>query len=256
MRVFFTVFLMLVATNRAVARDSPSPAAGQLRALLAEYEAKGGARTFAKRFLSLAEQHPKDAVAAEALIWIVTKVRGRADTTRALELLKSNHVDSKEMGPACVSVARSRSPSAEGLLRALLKSSPHAEVKAQACYHLAQLLEGEAIAIDQLRAEPDLAPRILQYYGRDYGKHLSSLDPEKLAKQREQVYETMLNSFPDVEADGTTLGKIARKELFAIRHLAVGCVAPDIEGEDIHGKKFKLSDFRGKVVMLSFWGHW
>jgi hypothetical protein len=23
-----------------------------------------------------------------------------------------------------------------------------------------------------------------------------------------------------------------------------------------HGRKFKLSDYRGKVVLLDFWGHW
>ena len=38
--------------------------------------------------------------------------------------------------------------------------------------------------------------------------------------------------------------------------LAIGKVAPDIEGEDIEGVKFKLSDYRGKVVVLDFWGHW
>jgi hypothetical protein len=38
--------------------------------------------------------------------------------------------------------------------------------------------------------------------------------------------------------------------------LKVGNVAPDIEGEDVDGKKFKLSDYRGKVVVLDFWGHW
>ncbi len=38
--------------------------------------------------------------------------------------------------------------------------------------------------------------------------------------------------------------------------LAVGNMAPDIEGEDIDGTKFKLSDYRGKVVVLDFWGHW
>ncbi len=40
------------------------------------------------------------------------------------------------------------------------------------------------------------------------------------------------------------------------RMAKVGKVAPDIEGEDLDGKKFKLSDYRGKVVVLDFWGNW
>lgn len=32
--------------------------------------------------------------------------------------------------------------------------------------------------------------------------------------------------------------------------------APDIIGEDVDGKEFKLSDYRGKVVVLDFWGFW
>ncbi len=38
--------------------------------------------------------------------------------------------------------------------------------------------------------------------------------------------------------------------------LAVGNLAPDIDAEDVHGRRFKLSDFRGKVVFLDFWGDW
>jgi cytochrome oxidase Cu insertion factor (SCO1/SenC/PrrC family) len=36
----------------------------------------------------------------------------------------------------------------------------------------------------------------------------------------------------------------------------VGKPAPEIKGQDIDGKKFKLSDYRGKVVVLSFWATW
>ncbi|MFL5342690.1 MAG: hypothetical protein ACJ8F7_21365 [Gemmataceae bacterium] len=36
----------------------------------------------------------------------------------------------------------------------------------------------------------------------------------------------------------------------------VGHAAMEIEAEDIDGKKFKLSDYRGKVVLLDFWGNW
>jgi len=33
----------------------------------------------------------------------------------------------------------------------------------------------------------------------------------------------------------------------------VGSPAPNLEGEDFDGKCFKLSDYRGKVVVLTFW---
>jgi thiol-disulfide isomerase/thioredoxin len=32
--------------------------------------------------------------------------------------------------------------------------------------------------------------------------------------------------------------------------------APEIDAEDVDGRRFKLSDFRGKVVYLDFWGDW
>ena len=48
----------------------------------------------------------------------------------------------------------------------------------------------------------------------------------------------------------------AEKELTSFRTLRVGKEAPDIAGADLNGKEFKLSDYRGKVVLLDFWGHW
>ena len=44
--------------------------------------------------------------------------------------------------------------------------------------------------------------------------------------------------------------------LFELRDLRVGKTVPEVEGEDVDGAKFKLSDYRGKVVMLDFWGRW
>jgi cytochrome oxidase Cu insertion factor (SCO1/SenC/PrrC family) len=38
--------------------------------------------------------------------------------------------------------------------------------------------------------------------------------------------------------------------------VAVGQPAPEITGEDVDGEPMKLSDYRGKVVMLDFWGNW
>ncbi|MFO1076423.1 MAG: hypothetical protein U1E73_01710 [Planctomycetota bacterium] len=33
-------------------------------------------------------------------------------------------------------------------------------------------------------------------------------------------------------------------------------VAADIAGVDLDGVAFKLSDYKGKVVLLDFWGDW
>ena len=57
---------------------------------------------------------------------------------------------------------------------------------------------------------------------------------------------------------GGDMGKPARGKdnAHASEALAVGKVAPDIVGEDIDSQPFKLSDYRGKVVVLDFWGNW
>ncbi len=38
--------------------------------------------------------------------------------------------------------------------------------------------------------------------------------------------------------------------------IAPGDFAPQIDGVDVDGLLFKLSDYRGKVVLLDFWGFW
>jgi hypothetical protein len=54
----------------------------------------------------------------------------------------------------------------------------------------------------------------------------------------------------------TTYAEFARKTIYAMEHLKIGAVAPDIAANDLDGVGFKLSDYRGKVVMLDFWGYW
>ena len=52
--------------------------------------------------------------------------------------------------------------------------------------------------------------------------------------------------------------KVARKaqtQLDRMR-IAVGKIAPDFDAEDVDGNAFKLSDYRGKVVVIDFWGFW
>lgn len=54
-------------------------------------------------------------------------------------------------------------------------------------------------------------------------------------------------------AHGTDVVAPARR---MVTDLTVGKVAPDIEGKDLDGVDFHLSDYRGKVVVLLFTGDW
>ena len=56
--------------------------------------------------------------------------------------------------------------------------------------------------------------------------------------------------------DGETVADKAEPEFFGLRHLAVAKMARDIEGQDQDGVRFKLSDYRGKVVLLDFWSEY
>lgn len=40
------------------------------------------------------------------------------------------------------------------------------------------------------------------------------------------------------------------------RAIQVGQAAPEIEGSDLDGAPLRLSEQRGKVVALVFWGYW
>lgn len=85
-------------------------------------------------------------------------------------------------------------------------------------------------------------------------------DADELATVAERAFESAAKDHGDVKLIGRgetqTIADVAKVELFELRNLRVGKTAPDIEGEDLDGVKFKLSDYKGKVVVLDFWGDW
>lgn len=85
-------------------------------------------------------------------------------------------------------------------------------------------------------------------------------DTDALATAAEVAFETIVNDYADypwLMRDGKrTLSEEAKQELFELRHLRVGKTAPELEGADLDGVKFKLSDSRGKVTVVVFWGSW
>ncbi|MEX2272305.1 MAG: redoxin domain-containing protein [Vicinamibacterales bacterium] len=66
----------------------------------------------------------------------------------------------------------------------------------------------------------------------------------------------ILQYFNELAAKHHADAAAVAKERDAILARRIGTVAPDIAGKDLDGVEFKLSDYRGKVVVLVFSGDW
>jgi hypothetical protein len=271
----------------ARALDEPKPPAEQYKALVAEYQkaqedfraALQEAKTpeerqkviqekqpqpdkFAGRFLELAEKNAKDPVAVEALVWVVSNTAGQpkkdSPRTQAIELIRKNHLESDKLEPMIARLSFSNDKDSEALLQAIAEKNPHREVQGQAVFGLAQQIQNQLRLADRIKNQPQLAKLYEQSLGEDYVKALREMDAEKKAKEAEQLYQRVVEKYADLKAPrGGTIGKVAEGALKALRNpIVVGKPAPEIEGEDIDAKAFKLSDYKGKVVLLDFWGHW
>jgi hypothetical protein len=249
--------LVLVSADAVAQHENKTAAPSKAyQALLDEYEEVGSARELAEKLFEFAQQHAKEPDAVDALAWIATHLRYRPEATRAIGLLESDHLQSPHLSKVIVPVAKGLSPAAERLLHAALEKSPHSDVQAQACFHLVGLLDEHLRLSEEIKRQPSLRKRAAQYYGKELTDHLVSLNAEEVDSRKERLCETLLKSFDKVQTPQGTMGDFANRTLFAMHHLSVGKQAPDIDGSDVDGRNFKLSDYRGKVVMLSFWGHW
>jgi hypothetical protein len=79
------------------------------------------------------------------------------------------------------------------------------------------------------------------------------------AKNADELYkkaETFFTEGAKKYASNAMIANQLKDGAYLLEKLSIGKLAPEIEGEDLDGKKFKLSDYRGKVVVLDFWGNW
>jgi peroxiredoxin len=178
--------------------------------------------------LVLVEKDPKSPFALEAATWVILNTPDGPEVEKAADVISRNHLRSTNLVYLCQGLARLRHRCARKLLESVLETNPNAEVRAQACFALATLLKSQASE------------------GAD----------EQAVADAERLFERVLTEFGQFESQGLKLADLAEPELSELRRLGVGKQAPEIQGEDLNGQKMKLSDYRGKVVLLTFWGTW
>lgn len=77
-------------------------------------------------------------------------------------------------------------------------------------------------------------------------------DGEIMRRRLSYLRKAIIDS-SEVEFNGTTVAKIAEDELYVIRYLTKGRIAPDLVGVDSANRPLSLASNQGKIVILLFW---
>ncbi len=175
----------------------------------------------AKQLLERVAKDPKSAQALADLSLLATRTSGPT-ALEAAQLLVDNFVDNDELKMVCMALSRDKSH--QPLLRQVIEKTSNDSVKGHAMFALANSMLGRG-------AKPN--------------------------KEAEELLTKVISDFGDIESSrGKKLGELAAGPLYEMQHLQIGMVAPNIEGEDVDGEALQLADYKGKVVVLDFWGDW
>ncbi|MEZ6194656.1 MAG: hypothetical protein R3F20_02850 [Planctomycetota bacterium] len=155
-----------------------------------------------------------------ALIASRAEMPERAESA-ATELVEK-HLDSASLGDYVGAIAYGvKDPKRAELLGTLEAKSPHGDVRAQSI-------------VSRVGGALKQAP----------------LDSTAYAAARASAVKAIaLATSPTLKAEIQSM--IDGREKFA-----EGVIAPDISGVDLDGVSFKLSDYKGKIILLDFWGDW
>ena len=209
---------------------------------------------FAAPLMKIAADYPDHDVAVDALMWIVKKARGDASKDACNKLI-TDYIDREDLQEICITMSY-QPPSAEthSALRTLMTDSPHDFVKGTATYAMANYLGRCKSAFERSKNKDQDEDSEASEHSDEF---LSSLDVSEATIR--SLYQTAIDDYADVRPYQSTkrkLKSLAGGALFEMDNLAIGQVAPDIEAEDLDGVDFKLSEYRGKVVVIDFWGDW
>lgn len=231
---------------------------------------------YASRFLELAKGSPSEPAARDALLWIIGQNWFYAPSgplaeinDEAMELLVEHHADDPIAGAAGMRVINMPTPGRERFLRRLAGRSRDREAKGRALLALAEYLKMKSRIA---RGKPMTAEQIEKsnFPSDPFFLDIIASDPGPVRQEAERLFEKVSADFADVlfvgggrpeqieryKKKGIMLGTMAEQSLFELRSLQVGQPAPETVGEDTEGKTFRLSDYRGKVVVLTFSGNW
>jgi len=166
--------------------------------------------------------NPGGSASLDGIDWLL-RYSGQKGIDPALyNALETHHLHSEKLQAIVLKMARRRTPETQKFLTKVSEKSKIKDVRGAA---ILSLMKG---------------------FERDKEK-----EDEHAALSKKLFAE-----HPDLIINGRNVTKSIKAKREAEEKLAIGKVAPEIIGKDVDGKEMKLSDYRGKIVVLDFWGDW
>jgi thiol-disulfide isomerase/thioredoxin len=254
--------VILGKLQSATAREYAASQTEQEREEVQNRAAEGAGKVLrpaAEKVMAGVRPHAADPAAVEPLVWVVNASGGSDVGDEAADLLRKHHLTRKQTIELAYRSKRAPMKWTEPLLRAQLAAAdlPRAD-RPRALLALAVVRQTHS----QLRGmlaemSDDQLSQMNGTYGKTTVAWFRTIDAAQAEAEAVRLFAELAEKYGSETLFGRlTFGDVAASSIFEIRNLSVGKPAPDISGEDTDGVKFKLSDYRGKVVVLSFWGSW
>lgn len=257
------IALVIALVQLAASADANPPTRSEeLDALIHEYEAAMNAyldlpnaqrgtspwKTYPARFFELAKSQPDDA-SLRACEYIILKFYIAKERYAAIDLATDHHLDKSLFGQFLGNLVYKydNDNAVDECLKKVAKST-NVTAQIHAAYQRARLM------ID--RRNWCLDGDIERYEGTFDETQVAAFYDEHAANRIAALLEEVIDSNPQVPYVGKPLVEWAKQDLFEIQHLETGCRSPVIDGRDSNGKSFRLSDYRGNVVVVTFWAAW
>jgi len=212
--------------------------------------------------LELAQKNTKEAdTAFEALFLVLSLDRGGKATSKALMMLAKDFPASEKFTTAAVmSLGNYGNLEAAECLKAIETQNKDKDVQAVAVYAQGMSVRERVQMLNYISSFPMYAKQLEEQMGKDELAKFMKQEPEKLNAEAEKLFAVVADKYKDVEIQRgmrkAKLGPMADGQLFELRNLVVGKTVPDEALELLDGKKIKLSDYRGKVLVLDIWATW
>ncbi len=160
----------------------------------------------------------------------------------AADALGDRLLSRSDLAAFCRAVAATSSArgAGEATLRRVLKLNRHRSVQAHARLALARMLYADA---DSFR---DYDP------SRSHHNQFARFTVPQV-REAEALFVELDGKYANVADGPRTVRDAVGPLLNDLRTLVVGKVAPDIIGKDLDGHPMKLSDYRGRVILIEFW---